>query len=99
MIYKDVSRRFIFGGQSLHGDADRNRSETIGADRRKMTKFISFSIFGEEKALIDAFEPATMTVKEISGTVYGVNIKVFEVFVTQRSHVVQQSTGDTVGDL
>ncbi|GMQ00051.1 hypothetical protein CsSME_00047292 [Camellia sinensis var. sinensis] len=36
------------------------------------------SIFGEEKALIDAFEPATMNVKEISGTVDGVKIKVFD---------------------
>ncbi|KAK3007863.1 hypothetical protein RJ639_014592 [Escallonia herrerae] len=36
------------------------------------------SIFGEEKALIDAFEPATTTVKEISGTVGGVKIRVFD---------------------
>ncbi|KAI8028984.1 hypothetical protein LOK49_LG01G04217 [Camellia lanceoleosa] len=39
-----------------------------------MSKFIGFSIFGEEKALIDAVEPATTTVKEINGTV-GVKIK------------------------
>ncbi|KAK9281190.1 hypothetical protein L1049_004085 [Liquidambar formosana] len=36
------------------------------------------SIFGEEKALINAFEPATTTVKEIIGTVDGVKIKVFD---------------------
>ncbi|GMP58635.1 hypothetical protein CsSME_00022235 [Camellia sinensis var. sinensis] len=99
MLYKDVSTRFVIGGQSLRGDVDQNRSETIGTDQRNMTKFIGFSIFGEEKALIDTFEPATMTVKEISGTVDGVKIKVFEVFVTQRSHVVQQSIGYAVDDL
>ncbi|THF98636.1 hypothetical protein TEA_008902 [Camellia sinensis var. sinensis] len=43
MLYKDVSRRFVVRGQSLHRDTDRNRSKTIGADRRKMTKFIGFS--------------------------------------------------------
>ncbi|KAK6937394.1 AIG1-type guanine nucleotide-binding (G) domain [Dillenia turbinata] len=36
------------------------------------------SIFGEEKALIDAFEPATIGVKEISGVVDGVTIRVFD---------------------
>lgn len=36
------------------------------------------SIFGEEKALINAFEPATTTVKEISGVVDGVKIRVFD---------------------
>uniref|UniRef100_A0A5B7BSH3 AIG1-type G domain-containing protein n=1 Tax=Davidia involucrata TaxID=16924 RepID=A0A5B7BSH3_DAVIN len=36
------------------------------------------SILGEEKALIDAFEPATTTVKEISGMVDGVKIRVFD---------------------
>ncbi|KAF9604199.1 hypothetical protein IFM89_004774 [Coptis chinensis] len=36
------------------------------------------SIFGEEKAIIGAFEPATTTVKEIIGTVGGVKIRVFD---------------------
>ncbi|KAI8522686.1 hypothetical protein RHMOL_Rhmol13G0015800 [Rhododendron molle] len=36
------------------------------------------SIFGEEKSFIDAFERATTTVKEISGVVDGVKIKVFD---------------------
>ncbi|CAK9178022.1 unnamed protein product [Ilex paraguariensis] len=36
------------------------------------------SIFGEEKARIDAFEPATNTVKEISGMVDGVKIHLFD---------------------
>ncbi|KAE9460499.1 hypothetical protein C3L33_07608, partial [Rhododendron williamsianum] len=36
------------------------------------------SIFGEEKSFIDAFECATTTVKEISGVVDGVKIKVFD---------------------
>lgn len=36
------------------------------------------SIFGEEKSVIDAFERATMNVKEISGIVDGVKIKVFD---------------------
>ncbi|XP_052198322.1 translocase of chloroplast 159, chloroplastic [Diospyros lotus] len=36
------------------------------------------SIFGENKALIDAFEPATTSVKEITGMVNGVKIKVFD---------------------
>ncbi|XP_059659547.1 translocase of chloroplast 159, chloroplastic isoform X2 [Cornus florida] len=36
------------------------------------------SIFSEEKALIHAFEPATTTVKEISGMVDGVKIRVFD---------------------
>ncbi|KAL6968491.1 hypothetical protein U1Q18_034293 [Sarracenia purpurea var. burkii] len=36
------------------------------------------SIFGEEKSSIDAFEPSTTTVKEISGIVNGVKIKVFD---------------------
>ncbi|KAL6989255.1 hypothetical protein U1Q18_015007 [Sarracenia purpurea var. burkii] len=34
------------------------------------------SIFGEEKSSIDAFEPSITTVKEISGIVNGVKIKV-----------------------
>ncbi|XP_043709894.1 translocase of chloroplast 159, chloroplastic-like [Telopea speciosissima] len=33
------------------------------------------SIFGEEKSLIDAFEPATSTVKEIVGVIDGVKIR------------------------
>ncbi|XP_050265487.1 translocase of chloroplast 159, chloroplastic [Quercus robur] len=36
------------------------------------------SIFGEEKTLIDAFGPATTTVKEIVGMVDGVKIRVFD---------------------
>ncbi|KAF8401485.1 hypothetical protein HHK36_012425 [Tetracentron sinense] len=36
------------------------------------------SIFGEEKALIDAFEPATTAVKEITGMVDGVKIRVLD---------------------
>lgn len=36
------------------------------------------SIFGEEKTLIDAFGPATTTVKEIVGMVDGVTIRVFD---------------------
>ncbi|KAJ8547434.1 hypothetical protein K7X08_011020 [Anisodus acutangulus] len=36
------------------------------------------SIFGEEKASIDAFGPATTSVKEISGVVDGVKIRVFD---------------------
>lgn len=36
------------------------------------------SIFGEEKAQIDAFQPATTTVKEISGFVDGVKLRVFD---------------------
>ncbi|KAJ9696480.1 hypothetical protein PVL29_008619 [Vitis rotundifolia] len=36
------------------------------------------SIFGEQKALINAFEPATTTVREIIGTVDGVKIRVFD---------------------
>ena len=36
------------------------------------------SIFGEQKALIDAFEPATTTVREITGVVDGVKIRVFD---------------------
>ncbi|KAA8549173.1 hypothetical protein F0562_000857 [Nyssa sinensis] len=36
------------------------------------------SILGEEKAVIDAFEPATTTVKEINGVVDGVKIRVFD---------------------
>ncbi|KAL3513099.1 hypothetical protein ACH5RR_025816 [Cinchona calisaya] len=36
------------------------------------------SIFGEEKAHIDAFQPATTTVKEISGFVDGVKLRVFD---------------------
>ncbi|KAF8394572.1 hypothetical protein HHK36_020785 [Tetracentron sinense] len=36
------------------------------------------SIFGEEKAQIDAFEPATTAVKEIIGMVDGVKIRVFD---------------------
>ncbi|XP_031280532.1 translocase of chloroplast 159, chloroplastic [Pistacia vera] len=36
------------------------------------------SIFGEEKTLIDAFEPGTTSVKEIVGTVDGVKIRVID---------------------
>ncbi|KAG5587687.1 hypothetical protein H5410_048121 [Solanum commersonii] len=36
------------------------------------------SIFGEEKTSIDAFGPATTSVKEISGVVDGVKIRVFD---------------------
>ncbi|KAA8543112.1 hypothetical protein F0562_021393 [Nyssa sinensis] len=36
------------------------------------------SILGEEKAIIDAFEPATTTVKEIGGMVDGVKIRIFD---------------------
>ncbi|XP_065863652.1 translocase of chloroplast 101, chloroplastic [Euphorbia lathyris] len=36
------------------------------------------SIFGEKKVLINAFEPATSTVKEIVGTVNGVRIRVLD---------------------
>ncbi|XP_077219451.1 translocase of chloroplast 159, chloroplastic-like [Tasmannia lanceolata] len=36
------------------------------------------SIFGEEKTPISAFEPATTTVKEITGTVDGVNLRVID---------------------
>ncbi|KAI5671319.1 hypothetical protein M9H77_11683 [Catharanthus roseus] len=36
------------------------------------------SIFGEEKTLIDAFQPATNAVKEIVGCVDGVKIRVFD---------------------
>ncbi|GAV73865.1 AIG1 domain-containing protein/DUF3406 domain-containing protein, partial [Cephalotus follicularis] len=36
------------------------------------------SIFGEEKVQIHAFEPATTAVREITGTVDGVNIKVID---------------------
>lgn len=36
------------------------------------------SIFGEQKALINAFEPATTTVREIIGTIDGVKIRVFD---------------------
>lgn len=36
------------------------------------------SIFGEEKTAIDAFGPATTTLKEIVGTVDGVKIRVFD---------------------
>ncbi|XP_047314536.1 translocase of chloroplast 159, chloroplastic-like [Impatiens glandulifera] len=36
------------------------------------------SIFGEERASINAFEPATAVVKEMSGIVNGVKVKVFD---------------------
>lgn len=36
------------------------------------------SIFGEEKATINAFQPATKEVKEISGMVDGVKVRVFD---------------------
>ncbi|KAL8139853.1 hypothetical protein V2J09_005874, partial [Rumex salicifolius] len=36
------------------------------------------SIFGEEKVKINAFEPGTTTVNEITGVVSGVNIRVFD---------------------
>ncbi|KAL8100954.1 translocase of chloroplast 101, chloroplastic-like [Apium graveolens] len=36
------------------------------------------SIFGEEKVRIDAFQPATSSVKEITGVVHGVKIRVFD---------------------
>ncbi|GJZ57693.1 translocase of chloroplast 159, chloroplastic [Tanacetum coccineum] len=105
------------------------------------------SIFGEDKTSISAFQPATGSVKEISGMVGGVPIRVFdirvqsstigawkittslglaiwksvivtlthgrstppegsneltlsyEMFVTQRSHVVQQAISQAVGDM
>ncbi|KAI8031449.1 hypothetical protein LOK49_LG01G00810, partial [Camellia lanceoleosa] len=60
-LYKDVSRRFIVGGQSLHGDANRNRSEAIGADRRKMTKFIGFSDHSRQLCRRDV--PVSISIK------------------------------------
>lgn len=36
------------------------------------------SLLGEDKAMIHAFEPATTAVKEITGTVHGVKIRVFD---------------------
>ncbi|CAK9159718.1 unnamed protein product [Ilex paraguariensis] len=36
------------------------------------------SIFGEEKAMINAFEPATVAVKEIVGTIDGVKVRVLD---------------------
>ncbi|KAI3409428.1 AIG1-type G domain-containing protein [Psidium guajava] len=36
------------------------------------------SLLGEDKATIHAFEPATTAVKEITGTVHGVKIRVFD---------------------
>ncbi|XP_047334613.1 translocase of chloroplast 159, chloroplastic-like isoform X2 [Impatiens glandulifera] len=36
------------------------------------------SIFGEERASINAFEPSTAVVKEVSGIVNGVKVKVFD---------------------
>lgn len=48
------------------------------------------SIFGEEKARIGAFEPATTTVKEIIGTVGGVKIRVFDT-PGLRSSVMEQA--------
>ncbi|KAF6173670.1 hypothetical protein GIB67_023029 [Kingdonia uniflora] len=47
------------------------------------------SIFGEEKAIIDAFEPATNKVKEITGTVSGVHLRVFDT-PGLRSSVMEQ---------
>ncbi|KAF8015091.1 hypothetical protein BT93_H0784 [Corymbia citriodora subsp. variegata] len=36
------------------------------------------SLLGEDKAMIHAFEPATTAVKEITGTVHGVKVRVFD---------------------
>ncbi|KAK1380242.1 AIG1-type G domain-containing protein [Heracleum sosnowskyi] len=36
------------------------------------------SIFGEEKIIIDPFEPATTVVKEIAGTIDGIKVKVLD---------------------
>lgn len=36
------------------------------------------SIFGEEKATTNAFEPATTSVKEITGTLNGIQVRVFD---------------------
>ncbi|XAR57084.1 Small monomeric GTPase [Bertholletia excelsa] len=36
------------------------------------------SIFGEEKTRIDAFEPATTSVKEIIGMIHGVKLRIFD---------------------
>lgn len=47
------------------------------------------SIFGEQKASIDAFEPATTTVKEITGMVGGVKVRVFDT-PGLRSSVMEQ---------
>uniref|UniRef100_A0A5B7C0E8 AIG1-type G domain-containing protein n=1 Tax=Davidia involucrata TaxID=16924 RepID=A0A5B7C0E8_DAVIN len=48
------------------------------------------SIFGEERAMIDAFEPATTTVKEIVGTIDGVQVKVLDT-PGLRSSLTEQS--------
>ncbi|KAF6142629.1 hypothetical protein GIB67_015115 [Kingdonia uniflora] len=53
------------------------------------------SIFGEEKALIDAFEPTTTAVKEINGTVDGVKIRVFDT-PGLRSSIMDQSFNQKV---
>ncbi|KAA8527455.1 hypothetical protein F0562_034830 [Nyssa sinensis] len=44
------------------------------------------SIFGEEKTMIDAFEPATTAVKEIVGTIDGVKVKVLDTPGLRSSH-------------
>ncbi|KAK1351351.1 hypothetical protein POM88_054437 [Heracleum sosnowskyi] len=48
------------------------------------------SIFGEEKARVDAFEPATASVKEIIGVIDGVKIRVFDT-PGLKSSVLEQS--------
>ncbi|TYJ15390.1 hypothetical protein E1A91_A10G180700v1 [Gossypium mustelinum] len=49
------------------------------------------SIFCEQKSMIDAFEPATTTVKEIVGTFDGVKIKIFDT-PGLRSPVMEEAT-------
>ncbi|MBA0600101.1 translocase of chloroplast 159, chloroplastic [Gossypium raimondii] len=49
------------------------------------------SIFCEQKSMIDAFEPATTTVKEIVGTFDGVKIKIFDT-PGLRSPVTEEAT-------
>ncbi|KAK4355682.1 hypothetical protein RND71_024653 [Anisodus tanguticus] len=53
------------------------------------------SIFGEEKTSIDAFGPATTSVKEISGVVDGVKIRVFDT-PSLKSSVMEQGFNRSV---
>ncbi|XP_071741792.1 translocase of chloroplast 159, chloroplastic-like isoform X2 [Rutidosis leptorrhynchoides] len=53
------------------------------------------SIFGEDKTVISAFQPATDSVKEINGVVNGVNIRVFDT-PGLRSSVMEQGFNRSV---
>ncbi|XP_071741348.1 translocase of chloroplast 159, chloroplastic-like [Rutidosis leptorrhynchoides] len=53
------------------------------------------SIFGEEKTVINAFQPATGSVKEINGAVNGVSVRVFDT-PGLRSSVMEQGFNRSV---